>query len=119
MVVGYYPHWEQGFVRDYLMGLENRVDRRKAAAKLRFDIQMLATEWPRPKFVRVKKLRGYESLWELMREYEGISYRVFFCVSDDEMWLLHAIEKKSQKTPLSDLELAFKRMHDIFRRKDE
>lgn len=35
--------------------------------------------------------------------------RVFFCVKDGEMILLHAIMKKSNKIPPSDLKLAEKR----------
>ena len=72
MLVGYFPLWEDGFVRTYLLELENRTDRCKASAKLRFDIEMLATEWPRPRFVRAKKLQGHEPLWELVRQYEVI-----------------------------------------------
>ncbi len=36
--------------------------------------------------------------------------RVIFCVVDEQMVLLHAFIKKSQKTPKQDLDLALKRM---------
>ncbi len=52
-------------------------------------------------------------VWELKRDYQNIAYRVFFCIKDRQMWLLHAIEKKSPKTPLNDIALAFKRMGDV------
>jgi len=35
--------------------------------------------------------------------------RVFFCVEDETVILLHGFIKKSQKTPISELELAQKR----------
>lgn len=42
--------------------------------------------------------------------------RVFFCVADNFMILLHAIMKKSNKTPKQDIDLARNRMKDISRR---
>ncbi len=39
--------------------------------------------------------------------------RVFFCVSENFMVLLHAIMKKSNKTPKQDIDLARKRMKNI------
>jgi phage-related protein len=51
-----------------------------------------------------------QGLWELKRLFEGVQYRIFFCANGGFVWLLHAIEKKSSKTPLDDLRLARKRM---------
>jgi phage-related protein len=39
--------------------------------------------------------------------------RVLFCISGDEMVLLHGFIKKSQKTPEQDLELALKRKQKL------
>lgn len=39
--------------------------------------------------------------------------RIFFCVADNFMILLHAIMKKSNSTPKQDLELARKRMNEF------
>jgi phage-related protein len=39
--------------------------------------------------------------------------RVFFCVSGSRMVLLHGIVKKTQKTPVKDLDLAEKRMKEL------
>lgn len=39
--------------------------------------------------------------------------RVFFTVSENKMILLHAIIKKSQKTPKEDLALAIKRRDSV------
>lgn len=41
--------------------------------------------------------------------------RVIFCVSDGKMVLLHGFEKKAQKTPRLDLEMARKRQKDTKR----
>ncbi|OGR86925.1 MAG: hypothetical protein A3A86_06565 [Elusimicrobia bacterium RIFCSPLOWO2_01_FULL_60_11] len=113
MTIGYYPGWLTGFVRDELNELRNDGQRKKAAAKIDFDLHMLETTWPRPQFVSIKSLKGHEPLYELIREYQGIAYRVFFCAKGQEIWLLHVIEKKKQKTPAGDLNLAFDRMQDV------
>lgn len=113
MVIGYYPGWNAGFVREYLEKLRDDGQRKKAAAKLDFDLHVLATTWPRPTFVTVKSMRGHEPLHELIREYQGIAYRIFFCAKDQEIWLLHAIEKKKRKTPAADLDLAYSRMQNV------
>jgi phage-related protein len=36
-----------------------------------------------------------------------------FCIVANEMILLHGFEKKSQKTPVLDIEIAFKRKREI------
>ena len=39
--------------------------------------------------------------------------RVIFCIKDGEMILLHGFEKKTQKTPPQDIELARMRKREI------
>src|SRR5439155_1935104 len=113
MEVWYYPECESGSVKDYFDEITKDGQRKKAEAKLRLDILTLKDNWPRTLNVTVKPLKGHEPLRELTREYQRIGYRVFFCVKGEKMWLLHAIEKKSMSTPLSDLNLAHKRMNDV------
>jgi phage-related protein len=113
MEVGYFPGWTSGFVKDYFDDLKKDGQRRKAVAKLRVDILTLQEYWPATLNVTVRSLKSHGPLWELKRNYQGIGYRVFFCTKGSEMWLLHAIEKKSPKTPLSDLDLAYRRMADV------
>ena len=81
MLIGYYPRWDSGFVLDYLDELKLDGQRKKAEARLRGDLLSLLYTWPRPIGVQVKPLKGHEPLWELKREYQGIAYRVFFCVN--------------------------------------
>ena len=111
--LGYYPGWETGPVQDYLDRLRDDGQRKKAAAKLDFDLHVLETTWPGTYFITVKSMRGHEPLYELAREYQGIAYRIFFCAKGQELWLLHAIEKKERKTPASDLDLAYDRMRNV------
>ncbi len=111
--LGYYPGWTTGFVEVYMHSLKNDGQRKKAEAKLWLDIQTLAGAWPQTLNVSVRSLKGHEPLLELKREFNGIAYRVFFVVHGGELWLLHAIEKKQQKTPASDLNLAYQRMQNV------
>jgi len=113
IVLGYYPGWNTGFVRDYLDRLRDDGQRKKAAAKLDFDLHVLETTWPRTQFITVKSMKGHEPLHELIREYQGIAYRIFFCAGSRELWLLHAIEKMKRKTPVADLALAYSRMRNV------
>ncbi len=85
MIIGYYPGWEDGFVHKDLIKLRNDGQRKKSAAKLDFDMQMLAATWPRPQFVTIKIMKGHEPLWELIREHQGVAYRIFFCVKKQEI----------------------------------
>lgn len=115
MKLGYYPYWDKGFVQNYMDELKDDGQRKKAEAKIWIDLQTLVSAWPNRMNVDVKSMKGHEPLWELRREFQGIEYRIFFCTHKDEMWLLHAIEKKRQKTLGSDLDLAYKRMQDVLR----
>ena len=117
MKIGYYPGWDDGFVKQYMAELKLDGQRKKAEAKPWIDIQTLSEGWPRPQGVTVRILKGHEPLWELKREYQGIAYRIFFCVKGDEIWLLHALEKKQQKTPIGGLNLAYGRMQNVLNSK--
>ncbi|MCX5789927.1 MAG: type II toxin-antitoxin system RelE/ParE family toxin [Elusimicrobia bacterium] len=113
MIIGYYPGWEEGFVSEYLARLSGDGQRKKAEAKLRGDLYALLVAWPRPAGVEVRRMAGYDPLWELKRDFQGIAYRIFFCVHGDEVWLLSALEKKRDKTPRAALRAAYRRMRDV------
>ncbi|OGR50907.1 MAG: hypothetical protein A3I11_06205 [Elusimicrobia bacterium RIFCSPLOWO2_02_FULL_39_32] len=115
MEIGYYHGWDQGYVKTQLDKLRNDGQRVKAAARIDADIQKLAIFWPylHKVNITVKILKGCEPLRELIREFQGIAYRVFFCIKGQQIWLLHMIEKKQQKTPEGDKNLAYERMKDV------
>ena len=67
-------------------------------------------------YVVFKHLEG--KLWEI--KFKGLdgNYRIaYVVVSGARMFWLHAFKKKTQKTPLNDLDTAVKRMKEIL--KDE
>ncbi len=98
---------------EYVKALRTNPQTRKAAIKLDIDIQTLGSYWPRTLNVTVRRLAGWEPLWELKRPYDGIAYRIFFCFRSGELWLLSAYEKGSNKTPRKELERAYRRMREV------
>jgi phage-related protein len=80
------------------------------------DIKAVEFLWPIG-YPQVRKLG--KDLWELRTHLQDSICRVFFTVWKDNMVLLHSIIKKSQKTPIQDLELAKKRRDEVFSRRYE
>jgi len=53
-------------------------------------------------------------LWEVRSDLaSGRIARVIFCIANGQMVLLHGFIKKTQKTPVGELELALKRKKEI------
>ena len=86
-------------VRDFLKALTPD-DKKSVGA----DIMAIEMSWP----VGYPKVRKMDTdLWEVRTSISDKRIcRIFFTVSGKKMILLHSIIKKSQKTPLEDLELA-------------
>ena len=87
----------------------------KAAVKLDIDLQTLEEFWPQTLNVTLRGLKGWEPLLELKRRYDKAAYRIFFCIRDDELWLLSAYEKQSEAAPRRELEKAYRRMRSVLR----
>jgi len=109
--IHFYPDDDNGPIKDYLDELKVRHE--KAHWKLIKDLNILRLEGLRSPSLTIRPMGA--GLWELKRLYDGIQYRIFFCMSKGAAWLLHCIEKKSSKTPHSDLRLAVRRMKEIMR----
>lgn len=71
------------------------------------DIKLVQFRWP----LGMPLVRKMEAdLWEVRSHLSGGgSARILFTVGDGEMVLLHGFIKKSQKTPVQDLQLARQR----------
>ena len=97
-------------VEEFVAGLDAAV-----RAKVVRTLELLRTQQIVPsKFW--KKLRGSD-LWEVRVEYAGNSYRVLaVLVKNNRVILLHALQKKSQKTPRQDMEIALQRQKRYFQR---
>ena len=93
-------------VREWLKGLE-RLDRKIIGE----DIKDVEFSWPIGMPLCRPLARG---LWEVRSTLsQGRIARVLFCERDGKMVLLHALIKKTQKTPVGDLDLAIKRKREI------
>jgi phage-related protein len=92
----------------------------KVREKLFADLERLVRENVRLGAPFARKLAGRE-FWELRTKAPGGDiYRTFyFAFSGRKFVLLHAIQKKSQKTPRADLELAEERMKDYVERSEK
>jgi phage-related protein len=95
-------------VRDWLLDL-SRQDRRAIGT----DIQKVEFGWP----IGMPYCRALaRGLWEVRSDLaEGRIARVIFCIVAGEMVLLHGFVKKSQKTPVSEIDLSLKRKRDVER----
>jgi phage-related protein len=92
-------------VREWLLEL-SRDDRRIVGR----DIQKVEFGWP----IGMPYCRSLgRGLWEVRSDLTGSRIaRVVFCITAGEMILLHGFEKKSQKTPARDIEIAFNRKRE-------
>ena len=113
--IWFYPDGETGPVRQYFEHLRERGESRKAWARLIADLDILGQEGLRSQRISVRSLG--QGLWELRRTYQGVFYRILFCVHRQGVWLLHAFEKETRKTPLRDLDLARGRMAKVVGRR--
>jgi phage-related protein len=89
-------------VREWLKSLD--ADDRKAIGE---DIKDVEFSWP----IRMPLVRSVgRELWEVRSNLpNGKIARVLFCVTDEQMVLLHGFIKKTQKTPGQEIDLALQR----------
>ncbi len=93
-------------VRDWILELSD--DDRHIIGK---DIQKVEFGWPigRPHCAPLG-----DGLWEVRSNLGNHKIaRVIFCMGDGYMILLHGFIKKTQKTPLQDIDLALKRKREV------
>ncbi len=96
------------YVREWILSLSPE-DRKMIGE----DIKTAEFGWPigMPLCRSISSIKG---LWEIRTKLSGGRIaRVFFCVYESEMILLHGFIKKTQKTPDKELETARKRMKGL------
>lgn len=92
-------------VREWLKALP-----KAARLEIGSDIQQVQRRWP----VGKPLVDGFgKGLFEVRTSLDGNIYRVLFCLKGSTLVLLHAFQKKSAKTPKSDLNLAWQRMREV------
>ena len=93
-------------VRDWLIAMDQE-DRRIIGK----DIQKVEFGWP----IGMPYCRPLgRGLWEIRSDISsGRISRIIFCLVNGEMVLLHGFVKKTQKTPLQEIDLAIKRKKEL------
>lgn len=82
----------------------------KAQAKIREVLQFFREYGFHLSDQYLRRMSGTSYLWELRAKYRGRQYRIFLArLGNDAAVLLHAIIKKTQKTPLQAIETAQER----------
>lgn len=114
------PEWsiefyqdEQGQspVREFLDGLD-----KKTKARFDWSIEQLRVRNVVAREPLVKHLEG--KLWELRRASDGNIYRlIYFFFTGRKIVFVHGFQKKTQKTPRREIEIAQGRMEDYVERK--
>lgn len=89
------------YYHEFKASLDNKVKE-----KLMYVLSLLETQDRLPrKFIKLIR----DALYELRFEYHSNIYRVFFIFDNDKVVVLfNGFQKKSQKTPKNEIELAFK-----------
>jgi phage-related protein len=63
-------------------------------------------------------MTGYEGLFEIRVGYQSNIYRVFCCFDEGKLVVLfNGFQKKTQKTPRKEIEMAMKLKEDYFKQK--
>ena len=63
----------------------------------------------------LKKIEGVKDLYEIRIEHNGNIYRIFCCFDDGNLVILfNAFQKKTQKTPTSEIERAIRIKEEYF-----
>jgi phage-related protein len=92
-------------VREWLKSLP-----KETRLEIGSDIQQVQRRWP----VGKPLVDGFgKGLFEIRTGFDGSIYRVLFCLKGSTLVLLHGFQKKSQKTPKTDLDLARQRMQEV------
>ncbi|HEX9722446.1 MAG TPA: type II toxin-antitoxin system RelE/ParE family toxin [Candidatus Paceibacterota bacterium] len=87
----------------------------KAQAKIAWTIGLLESQgMDLLRTKHMERLHGYKpTLYELKIYIMRKFYRIFFVVSDNTAWFLHAFAKKTNETPRKDIEIAVDRGKEI------
>jgi phage-related protein len=92
----------------------------KQQAKIYREIELLMKFGNELHFPHVRKMEGdkYNSLRELRIEFASDIFRIFyFMYYQNKSVLLHGFQKKTEKTPIKELDTALNRMNDYIARR--
>jgi phage-related protein len=88
----------------------------KAQLKAEGFISLLEESGPRMPALYCEKLGYHKDLYQLQFKFQRKAYRIFYFFSGKTIVLLHGIVKKTNQTPISDIDLSKRRMEEYKRR---
>ena len=95
-------------VRDYINAIKAKKERAKLLEALA-SIEEYGFETPKVNFRQIKG-----KLWEIKAAVTGKQHRIFYVIAvEEEMVLLHAFVKKTQKAPAREIAVAKARMNEV------
>lgn len=99
---------------DFYIPLEDR-----AKMKIKYVLEMIKQVDKVPaKFF--SPITGYEGLFEIRIEYESNIYRIFCCFDKGKLIVLfNGFQKKSQKTPKKEIDIAMRLKQEYFATKNK
>jgi putative addiction module killer protein len=97
--------------KNYFLDFMNTLDER-VAKKVYYSLDMLKTrDVVSKKFIKAIR----DGVFELRTEYEGNIYRVFFCFDEGNIVILfNGFQKKTQKTPQSEINKAINLKNEYY-----
>lgn len=102
----------RNYFADFMSGLSKAVRK-----KIYWTLNLLETV-PRVSEKYLKKLEGTNGLYEIRIEFGGDIFRIFCCFDDRKLViLLNGFTKKSQKTPLREIERALRLKEQYYEEK--
>ena len=103
----YYTENEKSPIVEFMLKLPP-----KDRAKILREIDLLEKHGFALGMPSIRKMKGTDNLWELRIKQSSNNYRFFYFQHiADTFILLHAIHKKTQKTPKRDIDTAIRRMN--------
>ena len=109
-VVFYIEESGKSPVREFLVSLDARTQARFLASIEQLRVRNVSAQEPLVRHLEDK-------LWELREESRGNIYRLlYFFFSGRRIVFLHGFQKKTQKTPRREIEIAGRRMRTIIER---
>ena len=99
----------ESYFQDFFIEQNNKVREKIAYVfKLISSVQNVPTKF-------LKHIVGTNGLYEIRVEYESNIYRIFCCFDKGNLVILfNAFQKKTQKTPKSEIDLASKLKNEYF-----
>ncbi|MCL5289763.1 MAG: type II toxin-antitoxin system RelE/ParE family toxin [Bacillota bacterium] len=92
----------------------------KEQAKILREIDLLEEFGPLLGMPYVRKIEGTDDIWELRIRLANNQFRLlYFIFSNNKIVMLHGFQKKTQKTPKREIEMALKRRMKYLIKEDQ